>query len=427
MRGVWVWMLLWGLGGAAMAEVSLRELSMTPGEDGLDIRIEVSGKLEHKIMRLSDPERLVVDVMGETEGDLTHLEKTPLKAPVLALRHSKTAERLRLVLDLQPGAWRVKTQVMPTDDLSNIVLIVTVSPEKKRAVATAPQKMRDLIVVVDPGHGGKDPGAIGKLGVQEKDIVFSVAKRLVDKINRTPGMKAYLTRDKDHFLKLRQRTAKAHEFKADIFLSIHADAAGSDKPMGASVYILSKSGASSELARILENHENGVDTMDTEVLEKAPKDLVYVLSDLTQDATLKASRQLGLLINANLKNVGPLFKNEVERAAFVVLKSADIPSALIELGFLTNVQDERRLMRPQEQERMAEAIRLGLTQFATSYAPKDTRLMNLDAITRHQVVRGETLSSIARDYAVSIRALREANQLATDQLRVGQSLTIPER
>ena len=288
--------------------------------------------------------------------------------------------------------------------------------------------MRDVVVAIDAGHGGKDPGAIGRRGTREKDIVLSISKRLKNLIDQEPGMKAVMVRNRDIFIPLRSRIRRASELNADVFLSIHADAAVNRRAKGSSVYVLSQGGASSEAARILAKRENESDKIGGVSLEDKDDVLKSVLVDLSQTATIDASIDLAEDILGELSKVGNVLRDEVEQAGFAVLKSPDIPSVLIETAFISNPAEEKRLKTAGHQQKLALAILKGLRKYSKDHVPAGVIMANTPPpapLTTYTIKRGDTLSGIAVRYKVSLNDLRKANGLSSDVLRVGQVLTIP--
>jgi N-acetylmuramoyl-L-alanine amidase len=239
-------------------------------------------------------------------------------------------------------------------------------------------KKRKLIVAIDAGHGGIDPGATGTRGVQEKTVTLAVAQRLAKLINRQKGMQAALIRDGDYFLSLQDRINRARQFKADVFISLHADSyKDNSRIQGSSVYILSQSGASSEAAKWLAERENGADLLggtNTVSLKDKSDVLASILLDLSQTGTLEASSQLGGELLGGLAQVGPVFHKQIQKAAFQVLKSPDIPSVLIEMAFISNPQEESKLTIPTEQQKLAQALLNGLKTYFRRHAPPGTLL-----------------------------------------------------
>lgn len=237
-------------------------------------------------------------------------------------------------------------------------------------------KSRLFTVVIDPGHGGKDPGALGMRGTKEKDIVLSIAKKLAQEINRTNTMRAILTRNDDYFIPLRERLKLARSDKADIFIAIHADAYYTNNKEGASVYALSPRGATSEAARWLANRDNiselGHVALDS--LQDRSHMLRSVLIDLAQTATIRDSLRLGNKILSAINHISLLHYPQVEQAPFVVLKSPDIPSILVETGFITNPREEKRLTDPRYQQKLAEVLSAGINQYAKQCAAREVSI-----------------------------------------------------
>ncbi|NOV28611.1 AMIN domain-containing protein [Methylomonas sp. ZR1] len=344
----------------------------------------------------------------------------------------------------------------------------TAKPVAVKSVAKA--KGRNIIVAIDAGHGGKDVGAQGANGTQEKDVVFAIAKSLQGMVNSQPGMKAVMIRDGDYFVKLNERRRIARAAKADLFVSIHADAFSDSQAHGASVYTLANKGASSAGATWLANSENAV---DGGAAEDRDDTLTSVLMDLSNKAAKEASQNIGNKVLRSVKGVGHLHRNTVQKAGFVVLKSAEIPSILVETAFISNPEEERRLNTKAYQNKMASAVFSGIVGHFKQYAPADTMMAQLNrsgkskavqlaevdvddnepvakvkpeqkpvlaareldaapatiasnsAGTHHVINRGETLSGIAQQYGISMRALRMANAMNDGNVRVGQVLQIP--
>lgn len=232
--------------------------------------------------------------------------------------------------------------------------------------------LRPLVIAIDAGHGGQDSGAIGASGSKEKDITLQVARELARQVNATPGLKAYLTRDSDYFIPLAQRYHKARAAKADLFVSIHADAFTNPAANGSSVFVLSQRGASSQAAKWLANQENAADLVGGVKLHDKDDTLASVLLDLSQSATMKASEDMAGYVLEGLKALGKTHKPHVERANFVVLRSPDVPSMLVETAFITNPDEERRLRDPQHQQRLARAILNGVNRYFTRQPPPGT-------------------------------------------------------
>ena len=232
--------------------------------------------------------------------------------------------------------------------------------------------LRPLIIAIDAGHGGQDPGAHGPNGTREKMVTLAIAKELARQVNATPGLKAYLTRDTDVFIPLTQRYQKARAARADLFVSIHADSSPSPEALGSSVFVLSQRGASSQAARWLASQENAADLVGGVKLQDKDDTLASVLLDLSQSATMKASEDMAGQVLDGLKQLGKTHKHEIERANFVVLRSPDVPSMLVETAFISNPDEERRLNDPAQQSQLARAVLNGVTAYFSRQPPPGT-------------------------------------------------------
>ena len=232
--------------------------------------------------------------------------------------------------------------------------------------------LRPLVIAIDAGHGGQDPGAHGPGGSREKNVTLAIARELARQVNATPGLKAYLIRDADVFVPLTQRYQKARAAKADLFVSIHADACPSPDASGSSVFVLSQRGASSQAARWLASQENAADLVGGVKLQDKDDTLASVLLDLSQSATMRASEDMANQVLGGLKRLGRTHKQDIERANFVVLRSPDVPSMLVETAFITNPSEERRLNDPEQQSQLARAVLDGVNSYFRRQPPPGT-------------------------------------------------------
>lgn len=289
---------------------------------------------------------------------------------------------------------------------------------------------RDLIIAVDAGHGGKDPGAHGPRGVREKDVTLLISRLLAERIDAEPGMRGVLTRKRDEFVPLRERMERARAAKADLFVSIHADAVHNRGVRGASVYVLNEKGATDEAARRLAARENAADLIGGVSLGIKDRTLASVLLDLSQNASLGSSIEVADSILAEMARVGTVRKPRVMQAPFMVLKSPDVPSVLIETAYISNPDEERRLNSHAYRERLAGAVLAGIRDYFYRNPPQGTLVAELSRRQRggavtHVTQRGESLAEIASRYNTSVRRIRDANQLKSDRIVVGQVLRIP--
>ena len=288
------------------------------------------------------------------------------------------------------------------------------------------ERLRRINIIIDPGHGGKDPGAMGQ-HVQEKQIVLQIAHKLAETLNKQPGFHAVLTRQDDQYVGLRQRLSIARNSGADLFLAIHADAFLHRFAQGASVYAVSQRGATSEAARWLAEKENHSEMLWGANLKTKNVELRSVLIDLQQAATVTASIDVGQRVLDQLGEQTLLHHRGVEQAAFVVLKSPDIPSILVETGFLSNHKEERKLRQTNYQQRLVNAIVAGTLQYFRAHPPKSTYLAQwVQRGVAIKIKKGETLSVLSEHYRVDMETLKHVNGLSGDNIRIGQTLYIPK-
>ncbi|MFW5451862.1 MAG: N-acetylmuramoyl-L-alanine amidase [Methylophagaceae bacterium] len=417
---------------------------------------DLSDKVDYSLFTLKNPDRLVID-FKQTKQPRTLALPDLKNTPIRNLRYATWDKKvLRVVLDLdKPLQYEVQTLAPSNGRFHRLVVDlhdksiklakikpavkpapVTPIPEKPKATpvikvdktppaatikkVVAPAIKRDLVIAIDPGHGGQDSGALGSRGTKEKDIVLSIARRLAKLINDEPGMRAYLTRDKDIFISLRQRIKRAREHNSDMFISIHADAFHNRKARGASVFVLSERGASSEAAQRLADKENAADLAGGISLKDKDDLLASVLLDLSQTASLEASLEVANTVLSGLKRVGHVHKKYVESAAFAVLKSPDIPSVLVETAFISNPDEESKLKTNNHQIKLARAMLSGIRNYFQRNPLPGTTVPQ-----QHIVSNGDTLSTIAQRYQISLSNLKSSNDLTSNTLRIGDILRIP--
>lgn len=348
-------------------------------QENVMLHFDVTGAPgEASLFALQNPERLVVDFANTTLQ--TQLPENIFEQGVVqSVRSGKQTDgSLRIVVDLR-RAVSANFQFVPRGDGQRLVVDLGVpgsaeiATHSKRIVEPSQSEMRDAIIAIDAGHGGRDPGAVGQRNTREKDIVLSVARRLQTRFANTPGVRPVMIRDQDHFVALRERLRIARSLKADVFVSIHADAFKRKSAHGSSVYALSLKGASSEAAKWLAAKETEQAALFGDVeLGGLSDNLKSTLLDLAQNATLEASIDVGSEVLEQLKKIGPVHKASVEQAPFAVLKSPDIPSVLVETAFISNLKEERKLKNPQFQDQLAYAIQAGVVQFLKRRPPQGT-------------------------------------------------------
>ena len=415
---------------ASAGPASLENIRIWAAPDKTRIVFDVSEPVSHRLEILDNPQRVVIDISN------ARLEKSPTqpRAEDKYLKKVRSGMRnrndLRIVLDLKQQS-EANSFLLPPNQHYGHRLVIDLSgehgsaPVKNTINETTPDQLRDVIVAIDAGHGGEDPGARGPSGTFEKDIVLRIAKLLADRINRERGMRAVLVREGDYFLPLRKRIEHARKHRADLFISIHADAFKDPRVSGSSVYILSQRGASSEAARWLAEQENASDLVGGVSLAVDDQLLASVLLDLSQTASLEASIDVADRVLTGLKQVGKVHKRSVQAAGFAVLKSPDIPSILVETAYISNPAEEKKLRSSEYQERLADAILDGVRGYFREFPPDGTLLASDPRIRKHIISRGDTLSAIAEHYRVSMQSLRIHNNLKSDVIKVGQVLNIP--
>jgi N-acetylmuramoyl-L-alanine amidase len=370
------------LGIGVAHSVEIRDVRLWSGPDHTRVVLELSGPATHNLFTLKNPDRVVVDVASATAaGNLTApAGQGVIKQVRLAPREDGS---LRLVLDLSAAVQPKSFTVEPNATYGNRLVIDLELPGEPAPVkvqhAPSAEAARDLVVAIDAGHGGDDPGAIGRNGTREKDVVLAVARALAERVGREPGMRATLIRDGDYYVPLRDRMRKARAQKADLFVSIHADSIRDRSITGSSVYILSPRGASDEASRWLAERENASDLIGGVSLDDKDDVLASVLLDLSQTASLNASLSAAELVLAELNRVGEVRKRAVQQAGFVVLKSPDIPSMLVETAYISNPTEERRLRDPRRQDQLATAIHAGIRGFFYENPPPGSRVAALVA------------------------------------------------
>lgn len=407
-------------------------IRIAAASDATRVVLDLKRPVGHTVFTLSNPARVVVDLHGTSidAGSVGVPSPTGIVERVrLANRDNGDA---RVVLDLLEPA-RPRSFPVPPDGSSGHRLVIDLERLGASPVARATPaagRGRNVVVALDAGHGGKDPGAVGRRGTREKDVVLQIVRRLKARIDREPGMEAYLTRDGDYFVPLRERIERARRQRADLFVSIHADAFKNRQARGSSVYVLSPRGATDEAARWLAARENAADLVGGVSLDDKDAMLASVLLDLSQTAAIDASVNVADQVLNRLGTVGRLHRSTVGRAGFLVLKSPDIPSILVETAFISNPDEEAQLKNASHQEALAGAIVDGIRSYFYENPPPGTLLAMEGPPARsepveHIIVRGETLSGIASRYNVSLSALRRHNRLKNDRIRIGQILEIP--
>ncbi len=434
----------------AVAASSVNGVRVWRAPDHTRVVFDLSNAVSHKVFSLKSPSRLVIDIDDASNNAAlapVDLSKTPIKR-IRSAKRDKS--HLRFVLDLKddvnPRSFVLKKHAGKPNRLvvdlydKNTVTQKTV---EKVAAAASVSSRRDILVVIDAGHGGEDPGAIGPRRIKEKTVVLDIAKRLAKKVNGTQGYKAKLTRTNDYYVSLKKRRDFARKHRADLFVSIHADAFKTPHAKGASVFALSRRGATSETARFLARRENNTDLIggvgDVSLKDK-DQVLKGVLVDLSMSATLSSSLDAGKHILNRMGGIAHLHKKHVEQAGFLVLKSPDVPSILVETGFISNPGEAKKLSSANYRQKMANSIYTGIREFFEKNPPGGTYLAwkqsggkevassnaNAGGTRVYKVSRGDTLSGISARFGLSVSALKKINGLKSNSIGIGQKLIVSQ-
>ena len=434
---------------------SIENIRIWPAPDNTRLVFDTSAAVTFEEITLDNPDRLVIDIDRSTLATSLVLDFT--NSPIRSIRSSQRSDnKLRLVLDLAYKTNHKIFTLVPNSsyghrlvvDLSNYkkppVKLATgavVQPSQPKTTALSSldllDSQRDILIAIDAGHGGEDPGALGpRFGgkkLQEKRVVLSIAKYLEALLKKEPGFEPLLTRTGDYYISLRGRTNKARKAKADLFISIHADAFKNGKAKGASVWILSSRGASSEMGRWLAQKENDADQIGGIggiSLEDKEDDVVMTLIDMSMNYSQAIGKGVAQQVLGNIGKIAKLHKRHVEKAGFVVLKSPDVPSILVETGFISNPGEAAKLRTKKYQKQMAKAIFKGLRSYFYSHPIANTYIASVVEAKRklrsYKVVSGDTLSAIAQRFGSSVKRLQDANKMTSKSvLLVGKILIIP--
>ena len=427
---------------ALQTDIDGLRVQASPGKTR--IVFDLGRPVDYKWFFLTDrlPLRLVVDFSSaRLNADVSNLELK--KTPILKVRTGKrnNGEDVRVVLELNEEVRLTHFELPPIMQYGDrLVIDLHVKDRPSLAVSVKSQRplkqMRDVVIAIDAGHGGDDPGAVGPGELYEKTVVLEIAKKLFVLFERERGYKPKLIREGDYYVALRARSELAHDIKADVFLSIHADAFKTPKVSGASVYALTIKGSATSVENLLrEERENRADLLggvgSLDKYEAVPH-LARALADMTAQASLSQSLEMGNSVLSHLKKINKLHKKTVEQAGFAVLKKLDMPSLLIETGYISNPAEARKLATGSHQAKLAKAIFDGVTASMESSPPFGSYLAwvkrgNREDATTYVIKRGDTLSEIAARYRVSFKKLKDFNGLGDDTIHIGQTLKIPPR
>ncbi|MCH8529494.1 MAG: N-acetylmuramoyl-L-alanine amidase [Saccharospirillum sp.] len=436
-----IFFLLVTLLSQAAFAVSIDSARLWPAPDNTRLVLDLSGPVEHRVFVLQNPSRVVVDISNaRLSANLSSLDLN--NSGISRIRSAlREGGDLRVVLDLSADLTPRSFSLKPNEQYGHRLVLdlerppgLAMEPEERQVTRRASdlnEQRRNIVIAIDAGHGGEDPGAIGR-NLVEKNVVLAIARELYNQLNEIPGYEPFLIRTGDYYLSLQRRRELARQNNADLFVSIHADAFTTPQPSGISVFALSTRGATSAMAQFLANSENEADVIGGIYgisLQDKDEVLRSVLVDLSMTATLRTSMDIGTSVLNEMKQVARPHKTNVEQAGFAVLRSPDVPSILVETGFISNARDEANLGSAAHRRQLATAVRTGIVNWFGRNPPPGTLIAwqqrNANETRRYTVVRGDTLSAIAARNGTSVNRLREINQLDGTAIRVGQVILIP--
>jgi N-acetylmuramoyl-L-alanine amidase len=424
------------------AQNTINSVRVWPSPDSTRVVFDLDEKPDFSYFMLKNPSRLVIDL--EHTDALKALPGIPEKHQIVGkLRYSKPKNKrsVRLVFELNTTIKPVIFALAPTGPYKNRLVVDLYNKDQEVISATPAQtaaknrqlsQERDIVIAIDAGHGGEDPGSIGPSGTYEKTVTLQIAKRLERMIDAERGMISRMVRSGDYFVKLNTRTSRAREKKADFLVSIHADAFTSPGPNGASVWVLSLGRANSEIGKWIEDKEKHSELLGgaADVIKDTANEkyLAQALLDMSMDHSMKTGLNVAEEVVKELRKVAKLHKKVPQHASLAVLKSPDIPSILVETGFISNHREERLLKTAAHQERLAKAIFSSIKNYYLRNPPDDSLFAKLKSQhpTTHKVRSGESLSLLASRYGISVNKLKQANQLKSNTLFIGQELSIPQ-
>lgn len=416
---------------SAVFAASVKEFRLWRAPDHTRVVLDLSAPVSHNVITLSNPDRIVVDIdSAKLAADTRGLDFQD--SPITRIRTGvKNKNDLRVVLDLS-AAVNPRSFLLKANQEYGNRLVIDLYDKKaapKIIKHVNDKNQRDIIVAIDAGHGGEDPGASGPNRLREKHVVLAIAKELHYLFSKTRGYEPVMIRTGDYYVSLSKRRDLARESQADLMVSIHADAFKDHRAYGTSVYALSRRGASSAMAQVLAEDANNSDLVGGVSLKDKDDVLAGVLADLSMAASLDASLKVGLDVVKSMGSIARLHSSKVEQANFAVLRSPDVPSILVETGFISNPAEARKLSTRTYQRSMARAIYKGITGHFNRSPPPDTYLAwqkrNRGREVEYTIARGDTLSDIAQRYQVSVADIRRHNDLPSNVIRVGQKIRIP--
>lgn len=409
---------------------SIDGVRVWPAPENTRVVFDLNTKPDYKYFTLSNPDRLVIDFKNtKNSTDLKKLANNDPRIKLFRSSTSKSKASTRLVLELAKSYQLSVFPLAPAGQYGNrlVVDLYDKSVKTQTVIKKPTNEKRDIVIAIIAGHGGEDPGSIGAKGSYEKRVTLSIAKKLAKLIDKRNGFKAVMIRTGDYYVTHSRKTELARKNKADLLISIHADAFVSPKPHGASVLVQSSRRANSEFTRWIANRQDESELLGGagETIKKTKdKNLAFTLADMKKEHTMGSSYEFALHVIKEMKKVTKLHKKEPEGLSLAVLKSSDIPSVLIETGFISNPAEEKKLNSRTHQKKLAKAIFKAVDSYFLENTPKGT-LLAATAMKQHKVRSGESLSVLAQRYNISVAKIKSVNRLKSNRLRIGQTLKIP--
>ena len=413
----------------AHAANSVNGIRVWPAPESTRIVFDLSKKPDYKYFSLSSPQRLVID-FNDSKSLISFQNKIKNDDRIKKIRKSKAKNKnsTRIVLELADNYQVTVFPLAPIGQYGNRLVVDLYDKNSVSKVVNnkSADSKRDIVVAIVAGHGGDDPGSIGARGSYEKRVTLAIAKKLAKLINNHQAMKAVMIRQGDYYVTHDRKPKLARKNKADLLISIHADAFTSPKPSGASVLVQSTRRTNSEFSRLIANRQKESELLGGagETIKKTKDtNLAITLADMKKEHTMKSSYEFATHALKQLKKVTKLHKKKPEGLSLAVLKAPDIPSVLIETGFISNPKDEKNLNSSVYQQKLAKAIYTAVDHYFSRNPPEVT-LLATNRVMEHKVTRGESLSVVAHRYKVSVGHLKKANKLTSNTIRVGQTLKI---
>jgi len=408
---------------------SIDGVRVWPAPENTRVVFDLSNKPDYKFFSLKNPQRLVIDFKNsKNRVSFKNLLKNDKRIKRIRTSNPKSKGTTRLVLELADDYSLTVFPLAPAGQYGNRLVVDLHDKRMTNKVAdTITTSKRDIVIAIVAGHGGEDPGSIGAKGTYEKRVTLKIAKKLAKLVDSQQGLKAVMIRTGDYYVPHNRKPELARKNKADLLISIHADAFTSSKPSGASVLVQSTRRANSEFTRWIANRQKESELLGGagETIKKTKdKNLAITLADMKKEYTMGSSYEFAEHVIKQMKKVTKLHKKKPEGLSLAVLKSSDIPSVLIETGFISNHREEKNLNSSSHQQKLAKAIFIAIDRFFTRYPP-DGSLYAATKVKEHKITRGESLSVVAQRYKISIRQLKTANNLKSNIVRIGQTLTIP--